>query len=889
MVRPLAHLSKSGVASVRALAQRIYLTVDLWPARELVAVACVVHRKTGQIRLAGRERMRMCVSEQSTARAGKDHLPNRMRVLASSAAIVSTFALGAIMVPQPGHAQDATWTTAPASGDWNTAANWNPNGVPTGTATFGASSNTAIGTNGRDVQLGTMKFNSDAPGYTFFATASNLLLGGQGIVNSSSSSPIFKVGGDDPRAASIQFENASKAGNAVITSNAHGFILFIDNSTADHATIVTGGFTQFFNNATGGDARFITNAGGQLDISPLRSDGMTAGSIEGAGLYLLGSKTLTVGSNNLSTTVSGVIADRTDSIRTGGSLVKVGTGTLTLSGINTYTGMTAVNDGTLAVNGSIASSAVRVNTGGTLAGNGTVGATTVAGGGTLAPGAGAIGTLNVAGNLGFAPGSFYAVRIDGAGHSDKLAVSGAGTISGGTVQVTPVNALAINTPYAILTAAGGVTGTFSNVTGPAFTFISPMLTYDPHDVFLTFARNDVAFASVGQTRNQIATGAAVDSLGHGALFNTVAFGTTAQARLAFDQLSGEIHASAAGAMVDGSHFVRDAVIDRLRQTYGAALGPMAALGARGPALAFAGDAGADAGILGYAGPLITKAAPLPQQPVITSWTQAVGTSGQTDSDANAASLKQSTAGFITGLDATFDARWRFGLAGGYTQSSLHVDDRSSSATLNNYHLAAYGGGQLGGWGLRGGAAFTWHDIDSNRVIVFPGFFDATKASYSAHTAQAFGEISHAFALGYLAAEPFAGLAYVHLDGDRFTETGGAAALTGTDDTLGVAFTTMGLRAATTLVQTGGKPLTVNGTLAWRHAFGDVTPQTLLTFRDGGAPFTVAGVPIARDSLLVEAGLGIDLTANASIGITYSGQLARDAHDHGAKGNFTWRF
>jgi hypothetical protein len=56
MVRPLAHLSKSGVASVRALAQRIYLTVDLWPARELVAVACVVHRTTGQIRLAGRDR-----------------------------------------------------------------------------------------------------------------------------------------------------------------------------------------------------------------------------------------------------------------------------------------------------------------------------------------------------------------------------------------------------------------------------------------------------------------------------------------------------------------------------------------------------------------------------------------------------------------------------------------------------------------------------------------------------------------------------------------------------------------------------------------------------------------------------------------------------------------
>jgi len=71
---------------------------------------------------------------------------------------------------------------------------------------------------------------------------------------------------------------------------------------------------------------------------------MTAGSIEGAGIYQLGSKALTVGLNNLSTEVSGTIAGK------GGALVKVGTGTLTLTGSNTYDGATAINGGILAVN-----------------------------------------------------------------------------------------------------------------------------------------------------------------------------------------------------------------------------------------------------------------------------------------------------------------------------------------------------------------------------------------------------------------------------------------------------------------------------------------------------------------------------------------------------------
>lgn len=560
--------------------------------------------------------------------------------------------------------------------------------------------------------------------------------------------------------------------------------------------------------------------------------------------------------------------------------------TLTDNGI--FTTSATVQGGILRVNGQLTSPAVTVQSAGTLAGTGTV-VGTVTNNGNIAPG-NSIGTLNITGNYTQATGSTYTVEVNTAPASDLILITGAATIqSGATVSVLAAPGFyALGTRYTILNATLGVTGTYSTLRDNA-PFVDFVLNYDANNVFLDVLRSSALFSDIAQTPNQKATAGALQNFAAGnPIFDALVMLDTPTALHAFDLLSGEIHASARGVMLDQSHFVRDAIIGRLLQFPGSVSAPFA------PGIAAitigAADDDLPAGVLAYAGGARLPVGPaMPASRVMTAWAQAFGNWGRTNGDGNAATFKSTTGGFITGIDATFKQSWRFGLAGGYQSTSLDVADRGSSARIETYHLAAYGGMQRGSFGTRFGAAYSWNRLASARQIAFPGFTDATSANYAARTAQVFGEAGYGTHWGATAVEPFAGLAYVNLHTDGFTESGGPAALTAASGGDSATFSTLGMRASHMFALDAVK-LTARGTLGWRHAFGNLTPTSSFAFSGGnGVPFAIAGVPITSNVLLAEAGVDAELTQAVTAGISYSGQFASSKQEHAVKGRLSARF
>ncbi|MGH6792221.1 MAG: autotransporter domain-containing protein, partial [Methyloceanibacter sp.] len=618
----------------------------------------------------------------------------------------------------------------------------------------------------------------------------------------------------------------------------------------------------------------------------------TIGSLAGAGSVSntggVGA-TLTTGADDTSTTFSGVIQDGAGAT----SLIKAGTGTFTLSGANTYTGATTVNAGTLVVDGSIANSAVTVNGTGALGGIGQLGALNVLNGGIVEPGD-SIGTLTVNGNFTLNPGAIFEVEVNAAGRSDRVVVTGTVNLTGSTLRVLAENGnYKPRIEYVIVENDGGdaVRGEFGQLT-TNLAFLTPVVLYDGgtgNDVVLILLNdNNFSFCAEAITRNQCNVAHALDQFPtDNPLFIAVLNQTASGARQAFDALSGEIHATLPGILADDSRYVRDAVLGRLVQaTYTNNAGQLAALGAGGPQVASL-NTGLDAQVmaLGYEGKSL--AAPPPSSGA-AFWTRGYGAWGDFEGDGNAASADRDLGGFISGIDTQISGTWRAGLAAGGSWSNISVGDRHSHAEVESFQLAGYAGGMAGPLALRGSGAWAWQDIDTDRAVMFPGFFERQSTSYDADTGQIFGEVAYPVAAGRFAFEPFAGLAYVSIETDSFRERGGAlTSLTGRGGDEDVSYSTLGLRAAT--VQLANATIVPKVSAAWQHAFDDVTPGASLAFATTGIGFSITGVPLAQDSLLLEAGLDFNISATATLGVSYSGQFADEVTDNAVKGRLTWLF
>jgi fibronectin-binding autotransporter adhesin len=562
----------------------------------------------------------------------------------------------------------------------------------------------------------------------------------------------------------------------------------------------------------------------------------------------------------------------------------------TLSGLLTNTAGTTVNNG--ALNGGATIS------GGTFTGSGTVANLTVSGG-IFAPGNGTPGSsMTVAGNLAFQSGAMYLVALNPTTAS-FAGVGGTATLNG-TAAAIYLAGNYVSKKYTILTAAGGVSGTFGslvNANVPAG--FTSSLSYDANNAYINLALNLNPAPNFGSGLN----------INQQNVANTLVnfFNTTGGIPAVFGSLSPRGLTQASGELATASQQTTfDAMnlfLGLLTDPFVAGRGTGVTTGASSSQFAEESDASAYAASGkprtkserdAYAA--VYRKAPLRDvyDPRWSVWAAGYGGSQTTDGNAGLGSnnTRSSIGGVAVGADYLFSPRTiaGFALAGGGTSFSVNglgagrSDLFQAGAFVRHTNGPAY---------LSAALAYGWQDVTTDRTVTVAGA-DLLRARFNANAFSGRVEGGYRFVTPWMAVglTPYAAGQFTTFDLPAYAEQAIAGtntfALNYAAKDVTASRSELGLRSDKSFAMQDAI-LTLRGRAAWAHNFNTdrniaATFQTL-----PGASFVVNGAAQAQDSALVTASAEMKWLNGFALAATFEGEFSNVTASYAGKGvaRYAW--
>jgi len=619
----------------------------------------------------------------------------------------------------------------------------------------------------------------------------------------------------------------------------------------------------------GGAGTLTNNQAAAMNITSLTVNNGITGTINGTGTTTIGTATLN-----------------------GGTLTNNATGTMTITGLTLNNGFTGTingsgttNLGTAMVNGSL-------NWGGTitnkLSGTGTI-TGNVTNSGTLAPG-NSIGTLTIVGDYTQNAGSTYQVEVNAAGQSDRLVVTGTATLNDGMVSVLAESGnYKMSTLYTILTAAGGVTGTYSGVTSNLI-FLIPSLSYDANDVYLTLTRNTTGFADVASTPNQYAVALGLDraspyALGDMSEIMNNLLGLSAQgARSAYDQMGGLSHVS----LEEATFFSFNRYVNTLSGRMASFnTGRMSLAGAENILLAFNEDTGSDAGNMLVAA---IRSAKGKEASPWGLWAKGYGNMGDRLGDDIATKYDYHGGGLIVGFDGKMSERLLLGAAVGYSYTKVDMNDLDEDSKVASYQGSLYGAYNIDPWYVNGLIAYGYNRYDTTRDITFGDISRTARADYSGHSLSGYVETGYQITTEAIDIIPMASVQASSLWRNAFTEKdAGALNLDVEKEHNTSLLSGLGFKLKKEYKTTNGV-ITPEFRARWLHEFADSDYTLNASFT--GYPvstFSVRGDRAQRDSAAVGAGVNWEMNKSFALTLTYDATLSGDRTEHGGTTGIRYRW
>jgi autotransporter-associated beta strand protein len=543
---------------------------------------------------------------------------------------------------------------------------------------------------------------------------------------------------------------------------------------------------------------------------------------------------------DVSVSFDGLTSTWSNDIRGAGGLIKNGTGTLILSGNDTYSGGTQISGGVLKTTYPLPGD-VTVGSAGTLDSDsapGVRGSLTNAGTVVVRQ-----ETSEISGNYTQTGTGILSINLGA-----LLQVAGTAQLDGTLNVLGKTDGYVNNSHTDVLDAIGGVNGTFAHLTTSPGVFLDTTVQYTSTSAWLDTTSLSItqAAATMGIVSPAAASAAVRVQSGFNTINSEVATGgnvapgvlqgagaiqhsaTVAAARATLQSLSGQLHAASAAMLFDSIDASGRALSARFADLLDGTAKPGAWLG--NP------DSQGNLQRAGYAGATF-----------------------RSDGD-------------LVGADFRLGSHALLGYAAGESRGYGQLDASWDHNRTWADHVMIYGGLFNGPWyaGIRAGGG--WFHQDMQRLLLLGGL--SAPVGSQASGSYLAGALEGGFQLhaGTTRITPFADLRYQHLDQGGFSEQGGYGfGLMANGRTIGRLQAGLGVRAQRDWRLGNGMWMQIDGGLAWRHAlheYGEAFDASFTAF-DNWAP--IEGIGLSRDESVARAGLSLWPTRRFALRLGYQHQ------------------
>jgi fibronectin-binding autotransporter adhesin len=562
-----------------------------------------------------------------------------------------------------------------------------------------------------------------------------------------------------------------------------------------------------------------------------------------------------------------------------------------VEGFFTNTAGVVVNEGFLDAGAKV--------TGGMLTGSGFVFGDLTVAGGTFLPGNGTPGSsMTVTGNLAFQSGALYLVQLNPA-TSTFARVNGTASLNG-SAGAAFLTGNYVAKQYTILTAAGGVSGTFGSfdTLGIPAGF-KASLSYDAHDVFLNLALNFIPPPGSGLNVNQQNAANAIVGFFNSNGGIPLVFGGLTPAGLT--QVSGEIATGSQQTTFDAMNLFLGLLTDPFVAGRGDSFAPPAGA----PQFAEQDDAANAYAANGkprsksereaYAAVYRKASIRDTYDPRWSVWAAGYGGSQTTDGNAVLGSnnTRSSIGGVAVGADYRFSPNTLagFAVAGGGTNFSVNG---LGSGRSDLFQAGAFVRHTNGPAYISAALAYGWQNVTTNRTVTIAGA-DLLRANFDANTYSGRVEGGYRFVapwVGGVGITPYAAGQFTTFDLPAYAEQAIAGAntfaLTYASKSVTDTRSEFGIRTDKSYPMQNGV-FTLRGRAAWAHDFNPdrniaATFQTL-----PGASFVVNGAAQASDSALVTGSAEMKWLNGFSLAGTFEGEFSKVTASYAGKGvvRYAW--